>query len=354
MTSRRRTRAGVHRISSVAMALLAALIPAAALAAVSLSGGSSQALLHRSGPEATGQISAVSGEGCARPYSTASPWNTPIDAHPVYHRRSAEFVARIRGPLTSDPTQYSYPVYPVAADTPLQTVRVSGVFSNVSDERALTVQRAGTVRLPIPDGATAAAGSDAQMILVNRATGDEWGAWRLRRTGGGWKITNGYHYNIRWSGVPPRAPNGKPFGSRGAGVPYFAGLVRPCELARGRIDHALAFAYRAPAPSHVYPATKSDGVGIEGLDVPEGTRLQLDSTLSVAQIKAYGCEGPCLTIARALQEYGMFTIDNSGRSKIMLEYETTARWNGFVDAKTVSPIPVSAFKVIKRHQVTRR
>jgi len=285
--------------------------------------------------------------GCKRPYADSSPWNRPIGTKPAYDPRSARFVRRMRAPLTSDPTQYTYPVYSVAPDAPLQSVRVTGVFSDVSNERTLTVRRGATVRLPIPKGAAAAAGSDAQIVLVNPATGDEWGAWRLHRSGGEWEITNGYHYSTRWSGVPPRGPDGRPFGSRGAGVPYLAGLVRPCEVARGRIDHALAFAYDAPAPSHVYPATKSDGVGTEGLDVPEGTRLQLNPKLTVARIKRYGCDGPCLTIARALQKYGMYTIDNSGRSKVMLEYEDTARWNGIVDARTVSPIPLSAFKVLR-------
>jgi hypothetical protein len=298
-------------------------------------------------PPRAPQVGEAPDSGCKRPYSDASPWNKPIGSRPAYHPRSARFIARMRAPLTSDPTQYTYPVYAVAPDARLQPVRVTGVFSDVSDERTLTVRRGVTIRLPIPSGAAAAAGSDAQIVLVNPATGDEWGAWRLHRAGGGWQITNGYHYSTRWSGVPPRSPEGQPFGSRGAGVPYLAGLVRPCEVARGRIDHALAFAYDAPAPSHVYPATKSDGVGQEGLDVPEGTRLQLNPKLTRERIKAYGCDGPCLTIARALQRYGMYTIDNSGRSKVMLEYEGTARWNGIVDARTVSPIPLSAFKVLK-------
>lgn len=320
-------------------------IAAAGLGAVLSSCGASDGASSRPPAEAP-RFSASSGDECNRPYAPDSPWNTPIgDA--TYHPRSADFVSRIRGPLTSDPSQYTYPVYRVTADTPLQTVRVDGIYSNVSDERTLNVQRGGTVRLPIPDGAAAASGSDAQIILVNEETGDEWGAWRLQRSSGGWQIENGYHYDTRWSGVPPAALDGKPFGSRGAGVPYLAGLVRPCELARGKIDHALAFAYSFPAPSHVYPATKSDGAGTEGLDVPEGTRLQLDPTLTAAQIKDFGCNGPCLTIARALQEYGMYAIDNSGRAKVMLEYEGTANWRGTVDAKTVSPIPISSFKVVQ-------
>ena len=56
--------------------------------------------------------------------------------------------------------------------------------------------------------------------------------------------------------------------------------------------------------------------------------------------------GPCLTVAHALQVYGMYVIDNSGREKVMMEYEGTAHWNGVVDASTPSPIPLSAFKLL--------
>jgi hypothetical protein len=81
--------------------------------------------------------------------------------------------------------------------------------------------------------------------------------------------------------------------------------------------------------------------------MPEGTRLQLDPTLTSSRLAEMGCRGPCLTIARALQRYGMYVIDNSGRPKVMLEYADTAGWRGFVDAKTVSPIPLSAFRVLR-------
>ena len=299
-------------------------------------------------PEPSRQaVAAQQEEACRRPYSASSPWNTPIGPSPVADARSRQQVAALDGRLTSDPTQYTYPVYRVGTGTPRANVRIDGRFSDVSNRgRNLRIQKEGTVSLPIPPGAQAAEGSDAQMILLDRSTGDEWGVWRLRREDGGWAAENGYRYNTRWDGVPPADPSGRPFGSRGAGVPYLAGLVRPCEIARGRIDHALAFAYDSPTRDHVYPATKSDGKS-SFPDLPEGSRLQLDPSLSRARIEDLGCTGPCLVIARALQRYGMYVIDNSGRPKIMLEYEGTARWGGTLDEETVSPIPLSAFTLLR-------
>ena len=287
--------------------------------------------------------------GCQRPYSANSPWNAPVPSRPPYHPQSRAIAAHLDSALTSDPTQYTYPVYEVGPQTPRRTVHVSGVWSNVTaGGQRLEIGQSRTVRIPIPDAARAAAGSDAQIIVLDRSTGDEWGAWQLAGRGGRWSAQNAYHYNVRWSGVPPRSRNGSAFGSRGAGVPYLAGLVRPCEIARGRIDHALAFAYDAPSRRYVYPATKSDGTGGGLGAVPEGTRFQLDPSLSSARLGRRGCRGPCLTIARALQRYGMYVIDSSGRAKVMFEYEGTAHWNGAIDESTVSPIPLTSFRMVLR------
>jgi hypothetical protein len=280
--------------------------------------------------------------GCARPYTDSSPWNVPIGRNPNYDARSSTYVRNLGERLSSDPTQYTYPVYEVPPGTRREAVRLSGLYSNVtSGGRRLDRQGDATINLPIPNGARASAGSDSSIVIVDRRSGDEWGIWRLKREGSSWTGTNGYHYSTRWTGVPPSG-----FGSRGSGLPYLAGLVRPCEIARGRIDHALAFAYDFPTGQFVYPATKSDGKGTVGSDAPEGARLQLDPSLSARRIRSWGCTGPCLTIARALQRYGMYVIDNSGRPKLMLEDEGTARWGGRVSSKTVEPIPMSAFRVM--------
>jgi hypothetical protein len=256
-------------------------------------------------------------------------------------------VAEIEGPLTSDPTQYTYPVYEVGPDVPHERVRVDGRFSRVSHaDRRLEIQDGGTVRIPIPAEARPAVGTDAQIIVIDRETQEEWGVWRARPDRRDWRIENGYRYSVRWDAVPPGDDEGRPFGSRGAGVPYLAGLVRPCEIDEGRIDHALAIAYDFPGPRHVFPATKSDGASDDPAALPEGARLQLDPAMTPAELERAGCLDACLMFARALQDYGMYVIDNAGRPKVMVEYEATANWGGRVDASTVSPIPLDRFRVV--------
>ncbi|MGI9658630.1 MAG: calcium-binding protein [Gaiellaceae bacterium] len=292
-------------------------------------------------------------ESCPRPYAASSAWNTPIGASAVYDPDSAAYVARIEGQLTSDPSQFTFPVYEVSSDTPLQPVQLSGWFSDVTgDGRLMENTEAITVEIPVPVDAEPAAGEDAQIVIVNVDTGEEWGAYRFGASeSGGYTAENAYHYDLDWDAVPPPSTGGGAFVSRGAGLPYLAGLVRRCEIDEGRIGHALAFAYDAPAPDYVYPATKSDGAGEVGLDLPEGARLQLDPELTEEELADVGCTGPCLTVAHAMQEYGMFVIDNSGRAKIMIEFEGTAGWGDGLTESTVSPIPLDRLRVLDTRAV---
>jgi hypothetical protein len=286
-------------------------------------------------------------------YASTSPWNTPISDDAVVHPDSDALVSRFATSasngttrrLTSDPTQYTYPVHQVSASTPRRTIRLSGVYSDVVDQTTTRRSLAPVLEVPIPLDAQPSPGTDASIVVWDPATGDEWGFWEFRNEGDGtFSARNGYHYDTRWSGVPPVAPQA--FVSRGAGLPYLAGLVRRDEIDAGSIDHALAFAYDYPSPEFTWPATKSDGWGTPGLDVPEGARIRLDPTLTTADLSALGLSEEGIVIARALQRYGMYTIDRAGRPKIMIEDEQTARWQGAITASTVSALPWEAFEVL--------
>ena len=276
-----------------------------------------------------------------RPYSDDSPWNLKIGPKPVYDTNSHAYIAGFRGPFGCDPRRYTFPLYRVDDSTAKRTVLVGGVFSDVTRPDFLE-RRHGEIAVPLPIGAAPAAGSDAQLILWNPATGDEWGFWKLGRDPRGrWVARNGYHYNTRWNGVPPLG-----FISRGAGVPYFAGLVQRAELARGRVEHAMALAVNNPAALSVFPATKSDGSRLDAGAIPEGARLQLDPSLTAADFDRWGLDPAGKILARAMQEYGMIVVDGGGHPKIMVEGEQTARWHGLIAADTVRPIPYSALRVL--------
>ena len=196
--------------------------------------------------------------------------------------------------------------------------------------------------VPVPPEAIQSSGSDGSIVFWDPATGDEWSFWQWEESANGdITATNGYRYNTKWSG---RFFDG--LAGRGAGLPYLGGLVRPWEVAQGRIDHAIAFAYAWPSSEFVFPASKSDGAGVVGVDLPEGSRVQLDPSLTDADFDRMGLSPAARVIARALQQYGMIVIDNSGSSKIMVEDNITANWGDTLTRNSISAIPWDEFRVI--------
>jgi hypothetical protein len=299
--------------------------------------------------------------GCWTAFAAKGAWNTPLSATPTYAPNSASSVATMQpdtARLSSDPTQYTMPVYYADATTPSVTVTYTGWFSDVTNGgRTLnTYRHSGNltrqrVQAPVPAGAAPGSGDDANVIIINRDTGDEWDMNSFTTTATGLQVSNVGHYNVAWTGVPPAASvnNGNPYWNNGAGVPLLGGLVRPCEIAQGHIDHALSFAFPATTPEFVFPAIKSDGKDPIASGMAEGTRLQLDPTIADATIHGWGCNGACFTIAKALQRYGMYVLNGSGRPKVQLEDDSTAHWGTTINANTVSPIPLSDFKALATH-----
>lgn len=280
------------------------------------------------------------------PYDARSPWNTPIPTDAAPLPDSAAMIGAIADnglPLTCDPDQYTIPVYLIDASTPLVTVKGNGYFSAYDTDDATRVGGGSpwTVKVPVPADALAGAGSDGQIVLWDATAGVEWALWQMTRLAdGSLAASNGYRTRTG-TGRMGRFADGK--AGRGAGFPYLAGLVRAWEVAQGRIDHALAFAYASPAHSFIYPASKTDGAGKTGVDAPEGSRLQLDPALDLAALRL---DRVGSIIARALQVYGAYVVDNSGSSKVYLEARSTAKWGAEVTRATVSALPWSAFRVV--------
>lgn len=280
-------------------------------------------------------------KGQERPYAEDSPWNMPIGPSPAYDVHSDGYTSAMKGVFGVDARRYTLPVYVVDGSTPMARVAYSGRFSEVLRKgRRVKVHRPGVVSAPIPANARPAAGRDAQIVVWNPDTGEEWGFWRIEKAGDKWLCTNGYKYNTRWSGVPPFG-----FLSRGAGVPYMVGLIRPWEIEQGRIEHAIAFGMDYPSELSIFPATRSDGRGVFP-NPPMGVRMQLDPALDEDDFARWGLDRTGRIIARALQEYGMILVDSSGHPKLYAEYDGTAHWGRTLHADTVRAIPYSALRVL--------
>src|SRR3954451_5064338 len=235
-------------------------------------------------PTATPTPPPASG-GVSRPFTATSAWNTPIAGGATVDPRSGSMIATITGSLSSNPSSFTYPVYYADATTPKYNVTPTDIqWTVVAADESTT--RTATLSVPIPAEAKASSGTDMQMIVIDRVSGAEYDLWGAARTStGGWTARNGSRYNTAWDGTPAK------YGSRGAGVPYLAGLVRPEEIKAGVINHALAFAYNQPrASKFVYPASKTDGKSTLAYAMPEGARIRLDPTATEADFTAWGLD----------------------------------------------------------------
>ena len=299
-------------------------------------GGTATASSHERGP---------AGTSCVRPYTDDSPWNTPIGESPLYAADSAKRIAAIGGPLSSDPTQFTYPVYNAATGRRATKVTITQALSRIrgGGARLLNTKR-GTLRIPLPKGAKATA-ETGQLIVIDQNTGREWGVFGLGRNRKGWNGLFGYRFSTKTNGIPAIGADGAGLASR-AGASYLAGLVRACEVAAGKIDHALALAYDSPSVAYITPLRGTNGTNGTPGALPIGARLQLDPSLTEADLAALGCKGTCLMLATAMQEYGVYVVGRSGRPKIYVEHSLTAKWRGSMRAGTASTIPVDALRVL--------
>ncbi len=303
-------------------------------------------LLGQAGQAAAARDAAgAAGAGCTRPYTDDSPWNTAIALAPVYAADGASRVAQITESLTSDPSQFTYPVYEAAKRGRASVVRVFDALSRMRAGGAKLVNtQGGTLRIPLPKNARPTA-ETGQLIVVDSRTGREWGAFGLGRRGKAWSALFAYAFSTKTNGVPAIGNDGAGIAAR-AGASYLAGLIRACEITRGQIDHAVALAYDSPSIAHIAPLRGTNGTNGSPAALPVGARLQLDPTVTEAELSELGCRRACYTIARAMQQYGAFVVGRSGRPKIYVEHNLTARWKGAVRSDTVSAIPVERLRVL--------
>lgn len=268
------------------------------------------------------------------PFAPSSIWNTPLPADTQPHARSAEWVPTF---VSIDPTQYTYPVYIEPPEGwPVWEITCTGAAKMYDGTEAKDVV-GKALFVPLPDDFAIPAGSDGQIIVIE-LDGSENDLWQVRDVDRGnrtARASNGSQYEGAMSGPGTTSPI--VYASRGAGVPYFAGLIRPHEMAAGRIPHALAFAYDRSGSDFVYPATKSDGNDVGGM--PEGGRVYIPADTDIASLKDRN--GKPLTaeariVARALQEFGAVLVDNAGNSgKLYAESVITADWPTLPNANWV-------------------
>jgi hypothetical protein len=268
----------------------------------------------------------VADDTYVRPFGPNAPWNIPVADLPRAEN-SEELASKLWNDSYTDRafrnfninnTSYTYPVYEVTDETPFFPVVDRNGWGNL-----------GGTRIPFDPSWKAAPGSDAQIVILDPATGREWNLWQAEFDGDSVNISNGNlvpgSYFDKEDGFAP---------SRGVGIQYSAMLVRPEEVAQGVIEHALSMPIRNTSGSEfVAPGTKLEFPGVRPDGIPEGTRFALD--VSYEQIDAHLARLPTSvpdvtkaslrTLMVAMKDYGWFITDTSGSTHFQLESTTSAQ-----------------------------
>jgi lipopolysaccharide/colanic/teichoic acid biosynthesis glycosyltransferase len=263
----------------------------------------------------------AAGETYVRPFAQDALWNVPA-SQLVRHAQSSELARRLWFEAPSRPgdfnlsfEEYTYPVYDARQAT--------GTYPVLTDRPG---NLSGSV-IPWNPAWSPAQGTDAQVIVLDPPTGREWDLWQTRFDGRAVRATNGNlvpgDYRTKADGFFP---------SRGCGIQYLAMLVRPQEIAKGAIEHALSMPVRnIDGNGFVPPATKLErDHGVVG--IPLGTRFALKSSLEELEqwVDSLPAQLPVQTrnsariIARALRDSGWIITDTSGGAHLQFESRLTA------------------------------
>ena len=313
-------------------------------------------------PGAGGSASDGSAGGSAawRPFSSASPWNTPIGLSAAVDPNSPAMISdlsTISGQTTFwiNIQDYSVPVYWVdSTSAPAVTVVAALGGSGFRGGAASDSVAGGTGTAPIPSGAMPAAGTDMHLAIIDRALGMEWGMWDALPPGTSWTAGLASTMDLTGDGVRPPERNNPWWaghGPRACGFPLIAGLITEDDVKSGAIEHALVIAY-SHIRSSFYTPPASSAQGTTGTAQPTGNgilcggQIQLDPALDVTTL---GLSPAGLMIARALQKYGAFVGDYSGATSLYADASPTAQayWNGVLGNGEAQAIPLNRFRVLQ-------
>jgi hypothetical protein len=240
-------------------------------------------------------------------FAPDSAWNRPLPAGAELHPRSDQLVAELQHQLgRADPWinshEYSAPLYRVPADQRRVRVKLDTDYDRLERDFA---------SVPVPPDAEPAQGSDRHLVVWQPATDTMWEFWKMERRSDGWHAKMaGRMTNVSRNPGYFTGDSGFAWGATATSLPLLGGLMRPHELRRGRIDHALALAIPRPKASvWSLPAQRTDGWDKAPDAVPEGARFRLDPSVDVDRLQL---PRAVRAMALAAQRYGIIVRDKAG------------------------------------------
>ena len=275
---------------------------------------------------------------------TSGPLRSPVSGWSV-DPGSAAYISRLSGlNFVVSMRQWTVAVHGAAPGTRLTDVALTNTWGS------------GLTRLegvPMPAGVLPDPAGDGHLTVVQPSTGCVYDLFRARTVDGSWVADWANAHTQDSSGVYPDG-----MGTRAAGFSAALGLIWPEEIERGRIDHALVFAYPHTSSGWVAPATRSDGRTTTADALPIGAWLRLDPALDLSTL---GLSRTEQVIAKALQEYGMVLGDTSGGFTLYaahprgLGYDPYPQLFGTTsDWASLAKIPKDRFEVLTLQAPTPR
>jgi hypothetical protein len=366
--------AGLRPALGLALALIGVAACGNSRGGSSATGGAGGATAGAGGLAATGGSGGTGGgttgaagsgttSGVWRPFSSSSPWNTPIASNPAIDPDSSTFIADLSS-LTGQGQQalsvnimgFSIPVYYVDATVPFVNVTADLGGTGFRTGAASDGTVPGTGTAPIPAGATPAAGTDRHLCVVDKTAEMSWDLYNANDTSTGWTASLAASMDLTSDGVRPPT-NDSPWwagqGARACGFPLIAGLITVDEVKAGKIEHALIIAYpHIRSRYYTPPASSAQGTTTDAIQtrgVECGGQIQLDPALDLSTL---GLSSTGLMIAKALQTYGAFVGDYSGAISLYADESATAQayWSSGVLADgqgDVSKIPLTSLRVLQ-------
>jgi len=229
-------------------------------------------------------------------YSLMSPFNVPIGGAPQIAPNSAAMVTKSLVAFKSSANFANSDWWGISIVNarPSDPLRSVGVFD--WGYGADITQPA----VRIPDGAAPTRGSDRHLAVLD---GDrELDMWVAeQQPGGSWMAGTRTVTSSTGSGIA------SPIAGNAAGFALAAGIIRPEEIAQGRIEHALQFTTPFTANKFVAPAIHGDGRQLDPDAMPMGTRIQLDPATDISNLPRTQ-----RIVAQALKDYGAYLSDTGG------------------------------------------
>ncbi len=308
-------------------------------------------------------------------FNENSPWNTPICENAETDPNSDLMIQNLIESLVSlgrtpnlgiNYKEWTSPIHVIDADkSPKVDVRTTDPLGQLYE--SVDPDHDGIAEdIPLPDGCWPDPSNDGHMILVDPYKRVCWEFSIAHKLGPGkWEASIIDKWDLNGPGY--REPfSGKYWwrsGARGSGCPFIAGLIRPEEIEAGEINHALAIAtpinrkkisdeakweYELCSP----PASRTDGSGIGPEYVPEGARLQLNPNLD---LDALGISEDAKTVARAMQQYGIFVVDCGAGFSLYFQNlgPDGGKWQEHPGLADITKIPVSELRVLKCNIVVK-